>query len=578
MNGEEKKKERKKPRHRGTEARANADIETHIRSLGLETVAQYQEWCRKNGFTGALNKIWSERHKERILAQKLREEEKAQAEVVQYVLSLGHQTVELYQVWCRAHDLSDSLHKSPKQRQRERDLLSNEKAQAALLQARQKTQHPQETLRQIIAGTVPFKELKSPALQHIHQLSALAREEKTSLDAFSQLVLHCDRYARLSDRQPVIPDYGDNLANTWQYGLLNLAQHYQHWLRTPEEWRPDTHNPRRQFRSLARHLLAHYDVPDCMDSVWFLEPSLAVCQSQTWFLHVGTGQNIRRADLPLTLTKRMAHLFLQAPNSYTLEEALRWAQIFGMGGSEAMARAVLNTFLRDMTEQEPFWATVLLFFAQNPMLDPAQIGPILNYIQYQKFTCQTVTLPDGTQHMTPPLPDFSMKGRTVPALLERLEFHQRTQRREERHSGQEWEASSIHEFVSTEWMQDEEEYWTWTIQELRTSQALRQEGRAQSHCVASYASSCRRGTTSVWSLQVQCGGEAHPQRVLTIAVNNRDKRINQVRGKHNAHPLYQAHNAAEHKVKRKMQALLSLGRTMMLRWAEREGLVIARNT
>jgi hypothetical protein len=574
----EEKKERKKPRHRGAQSRANSDIETHIHSLGLETVTQYQEWCRKNGFSGALNKVYSERHKERLLAQKQREEAKALAEVEEYIRYFGHTSVKQYQEWCRANHLSDALHKSPKQRQREQDLANLQHAQAALNKSRQKTQNPQATLCQIIAGTVPVRELKSPELLRVHQICTLAREEKAHVvEAFRRLLLHCDLHARFESDQPAIPIYEESLANTWQYGLLNLARYWKFWVRSPEDWKPDTHNPRRQFRSLSRHLLAQYGVPDCMDSVWFLEPSPQALQRQGLFLHVGSGQNIRRGDLPLTLTKRMAHLFLQASPNYTLEEALRWAQVVGMGGSEGMARAVLKTFLGDMTTQEPFWATVLLFFAQNPMLDPDQIAPILAYIQDQKFTCQPVTLPDGSRALAPPSPDFAMKGRTVPALLERVERHQRALQREVRHLGHIWEPSGIGEFSCQLWVPAQQTYWRWTIQELRTSQALRQEGRAQSHCVASYAGSCRKGNTSIWSLQVQCGEDMPPLRVLTIAVNNRDKRINQVRGKHNAHPHYQAHNAEEQKVKRKMQSLFTEGRNIMLRWARQEGMVVSPN-
>ena len=75
------------------------------------------------------------------------------------------------------------------------------------------------------------------------------------------------------------------------------------------EWRPDSHNGRKQFGSLARHLLANYDVPAFMDIAWFFGEEDEARQQQGWFVHVGTGGNIRKADVPLTLTKKMAHLF-----------------------------------------------------------------------------------------------------------------------------------------------------------------------------------------------------------------------------------------------------------------------------
>src|SRR5262245_56066636 len=52
-------------------------------------------------------------------------------------------------------------------------------------------------------------------------------------------------------------------------GLLSLAFFHRDWLRPVETWEPDGGNPRPQFSSLARHLLAAYPVPAFMTSVWF---------------------------------------------------------------------------------------------------------------------------------------------------------------------------------------------------------------------------------------------------------------------------------------------------------------------
>ncbi len=39
---------RKKGRHRGASAKANADLMSHVVSLGLEGVEQYRNWCREH--------------------------------------------------------------------------------------------------------------------------------------------------------------------------------------------------------------------------------------------------------------------------------------------------------------------------------------------------------------------------------------------------------------------------------------------------------------------------------------------------------------------------------------------------
>lgn len=81
-----------------------------------------------------------------------------------------------------------------------------------------------------------------------------------------------------------------------------------------------------------------------MDSVWFMDDSQSA-RRQIWFAHIGAGLNIRTADLPLLLTKRMAHVFPQAPSHYLADEALRWAQVLGQGGDTDLADAINATRL-----------------------------------------------------------------------------------------------------------------------------------------------------------------------------------------------------------------------------------------
>lgn len=92
-----------------------------------------------------------------------------------------------------------------------------------------------------------------------------------------------------------------------------------------------------------------------MDSVWFVGMGERNVQRQKWFAsqgindvglerrkwftHIGTGGSVRDIDTPVRLTRRMAHVFLQAPRD-TVERNLRWAQVVGMGGDDRLARAI----------------------------------------------------------------------------------------------------------------------------------------------------------------------------------------------------------------------------------------------
>jgi hypothetical protein len=173
-------------------------------------------------------------------------------------------------------------------------------------------------------------------------------------------------------------------------GLLSLASFHSDWLRPVETWEPAGANPRPQFSSLASHLLAAYPVPAFMTSVWLKGWTPEARRQQRWFTLIGSGQNIRRADLPLAYTKRMAHHFLQAPDHFSVEEALRWGQVRGLCGSKQLANAVSATRLGRSFEAEDFWLTVLHFLVNHPELDLAHVGPIVDYLHYQRFVPQDV--------------------------------------------------------------------------------------------------------------------------------------------------------------------------------------------
>jgi hypothetical protein len=114
-----------------------------------------------------------------------------------------------------------------------------------------------------------------------------------------------------------------------------------------------------QFSSLAQHLLARSPVPPFMASAWFDLPPGEQLPQHDWYRHLGRGENIRTAKLPLRLTRAMAHLFTQAPHYFSAVAALRWAQVRGLGGSPALARAVVGTRLGKVLENEEFWESVV---------------------------------------------------------------------------------------------------------------------------------------------------------------------------------------------------------------------------
>ncbi|MDA1191798.1 MAG: hypothetical protein O3A46_08970 [Candidatus Poribacteria bacterium] len=410
-----------KKRHRGAAARQNHDLTAHIGSLGLASISEYQTWCRTHGFPASLNKTWDLRRQERAFAEELAEKRDVEREVMAYIGELGLESVEAYQAWCASRGFSTGLQKSDSQRRREVEFLQRERADAAFQKATKEQRNPSRVIRQIADHRIRQKDLHGDELRRIHDLfQRVAGEERS---AFTRMLLRVEKRAdKLLSLDAVYPQYGQSPANRMIDGLFALASQHQRWIRQPESWKPERYNTRRQFGSLARHLLAAYDVPPCLDSVWFLPEYGDVGRARSWWFHIVDGGNIRRADLPLQFTKRMAHLFQFAPDDLTAHQSLRWAQIVGMGGSEHLAEAVLATPLGGSFENEEFWESVVKFFVYNPMLDLNAVAPMVDYITHQKYTPEQVEDPNGAMlDGDPPNPGFSMRGRTVDSLLRQVD-------------------------------------------------------------------------------------------------------------------------------------------------------------
>jgi hypothetical protein len=342
-------------------------------------------------------------------------------------------------------------------------------------------------------------------------------------------------------------------------GLLQLAAQVADWIRPIDAWMSTDKSPWVEFASLAEYLLARFPVPRFMASVWLAKPGDARPENQDWYKRLGRGESIRRMGLPVRLTRTMAHRFLCAPHHLTVTEALRWAQVTGLGGSPALAAAVLATRLGQEIGNESFWETVVRFFVNAPELDLAHIGPIVDYLQHQRFGGRTGFTRSGEYGLLPPpRPDLSLKGRTPASLLRLVgEWHRELGRAPVAGIG--WTRSSLRELSWIERVvirKDDDvrtEVRSWSIRELCSAEELRAEGRAMRHCVATYASKCTARQSSIWSMQLET--PRGPRHALTIEVDMTRRRIVQARRKCNARP-----REAEGAILRS--------------WAEREGLTV----
>jgi hypothetical protein len=217
-----------------------------------------------------------------------------------------------------------------------------------------------------------------------------------------------------------------------------------------------------------------------------------------------------------------------------IEHAMRRAELLALGGSEEFVRHVLATRLAADLRHGEFWRTVWMFLIANTRtIDPAQIGPMIDFIQAIRHERIAIETQDGIVMREPPLPSFSIKGRTVQSMLGLMqEWHSSLG---VARGGLTWAPSPLRPLLIEEPSQDPAAPpIVWQLLELTSGAQLQAEGAALRHCVASYVDQCWRGGSRIWSLRAQRGGKV--RHMLTIEVDVKTRTVVQARGWQNRRP------------------------------------------
>ena len=562
----------------------------HVALLELKDADAYRIWCRENGFKSTLGKDWQARRDELLCAEKRKNEALSKLKLQKRLEALGIKSEEEYLIWCKSNGFPITLQKTIQQEHEERLARLRESSHRTLSSERKYRRKPGETLLALFQGDLPQAEINSPLLKEIklaadsllHPVpwiperrlqkydASLNTEGETpeihsdNKQAFLNLLIHLGSKSRLLSADPAIEALGPQTGNSFLWALQALAKRSALWIRTPESWSPNSRNPHRQFASLARHLLAKYDVPAVLDEGWFEGLTEKGVRHQDWFLHIGEGKNLRTAEMEMKLTKRAAHLFPSAPKEFSIEAALRWCQTVSLGADDRLARTLATTRLAELQQDEEFWQSVVFFFINNPMLNPRQAAPLIDFIYNLKFVPTEVSKPDGSVSLEILEPNFSMKGRSGIALLCRMEEWHHDLSKETRRTGREWESCGLNRFEIIKKEESTGITSIWTMEELLSSKALIEEGKAMRHCVASYAASCAKGNNSIWSLKMKEGEQENSRRVMTVEVDNHRRLVCQARGKCNKQPG-----------EKRASPRLSCAPEIIKRWAAQESLTIA---
>lgn len=298
-----------------------------------------------------------------------------------------------------------------------------------------------------------------------------------------------------------------------QVDVLEAMLPFEHALvREPETWAGARGHPLVVVDSLANHLFGHYATPRFLASAWFGEH----VAPRQWFIAHAQGARFRTLALPLAMTRQMEHVFLHTPDHYSIEHALRRAEVLGLGGSPELADAVLATRLGERFDAPERWRLALAWLARcGDTVELAKVQPLVDYLAAN---------------------DISLRGRTFASVMRLVdEWHGwlgYARQRERRWPRSPWKAFIVPmpptptEPKGSEWM----------ICELLGTRELQHEGRVMRHCVATYSWDCADRRSSIWSLRHRRYDEYLGRSVLTIEVRLATGTIVQIRGKANSAP------------------------------------------
>jgi len=310
--------------------------------------------------------------------------------------------------------------------------------------------------------------------------------------------------------------------------LVNLSRVRDAHIRPVGVWPGTSASWRVAVWTLAHHLVCDYAVPRFLAAAWYATDDACAEKKRRWFVAHARGARFRSLDLPITMTRRMEHLFLASRDHCSIELAMRRAELLALGAPPSLVRAVLATRLAVDLDNSDFWRTVWTFLIANASaVEPSQIVPMIDFIHAIRHQRVAVETPERLVLRDPPQPSFSMKGRTVRSMLRLMqEWHRGLGLPNGRLA---WAPSPFQPMLIEEHGRDSSATPTvWQLIELTNSAQLRTEGSALHHCVASYADRCWRGDSCIWSLRVRHGAKV--RHLLTIEVDLYRRAVIQARG------------------------------------------------
>jgi PcfJ-like protein len=269
-------------------------------------------------------------------------------------------------------------------------------------------------------------------------------------------------------------------------------------VRAPGAWRCTLRqrSPEQRFLELVRFTFADFPVPHHLENAWISETETEAdrlglndgadtagedkTDFRRWYIAVGQGRSLYKEATHRYLSKLETHHFVNAPPEVDAMRGAFWyavarAQTNDQEAALRVARSKVATF--PITSS--FWKEVAHFFAHNPT-SVLEMNDLTDFVQIARRED----------------PDFSMKGRSLPALRRRMQEWHRELR--EIACGGRWSGRRL---PDTSYLAgSDHEPLIWHFRQIKTGEELAREGRRLAHCVVTYKDLCVAGHVSIWSV------------------------------------------------------------------------------
>ncbi|MFN3852491.1 MAG: PcfJ domain-containing protein [Spirosomataceae bacterium] len=296
--------------------------------------------------------------------------------------------------------------------------------------------------------------------------------------------------------------------------LTEVAKYRSSWIRPLEEWQPKSKGEYEKFRDLVAYLFAEYKYPAFLNHIFFYQQDYFFIRD---FIFLAQGGSIKYINSSIPLTQRMRVEFLKSSEGFRVFEAFRYAQVIGLGGDQLLAYRIAYSWLgRNEKRDEVLWEAFIRILINGGMFNHDKIGELIDYVRYEL-----------NQN-----PNYTLKGRTLQSLIRQSDSWHNTFSKNLRKQGLIiWKSGNFENYETTEGTN--EKMVTYKIVELLSNKELTEEGIKMHHCVGSYSYYCEQGRTRIVSLRKYNLGIDETERLATIEVDMRSKRIVQAKYRYN---------------------------------------------